>query len=74
MNQARPMKSLPFTPLLLVACVAPHGGDEVDDASWPQFRGPGGLSISSADELPELGPEGDLLWDCLLYTSPSPRD
>ena len=57
------MKSFPFTPLVLVACVAPHGGDEVDDASWPQFRGPGGLSISSANELPELGPEGDLLWE-----------
>lgn len=50
---------------LLSACQSTRASEanaSVDAASWPQFRGPGGLAVSEASALPRLAPDGDLRW------------
>jgi outer membrane protein assembly factor BamB len=45
---------------LLLALSAPLAAD---DESWSRFRGPNGLGVSSATELPtEFGPERNVVW------------
>jgi outer membrane protein assembly factor BamB len=43
---------------LIILCAAAAA----DESTWPQFRGPGGLSIGSGKPPIEFGPEKALLW------------
>jgi outer membrane protein assembly factor BamB len=47
-------------PLLVI--VAAIAGAHADEATWPQFRGPGGLGIGSGKPPVEFGAEKNLLW------------
>ena len=45
--------------------------------NWPQFRGETAGVVADNPALPvSWGPDENVAWriDCLLYTSPSPRD
>ena len=60
---------MPLTAVVENQIFCPHGGLSPSVDSLDDVR-----KIDRFQEVPHEGPVCDLVWSCLLYTSPSPRD
>lgn len=51
--------------VLGLAALSPRSAVSIEQANWPQFRGPNGQGIAPDSRIPShFGPETNLLWKC----------